>query len=160
MLTRRNDQTLEFDYARVTEQSKDNPVFYVQYAHARCCSVLRHAAGLSGLTVEDSDLGAVDLGTIESLEEMQVAKVLATWPRVVSQASEAHEPHRVAFYLQEVAAAFHHLWTAGKENTSLRFIDDANPLLTQARLALVRAVALVIASGLKVIGVEPLKEMR
>jgi arginyl-tRNA synthetase len=160
MLTRRNDQTLEFDYAKVTEQSKDNPVFYVQYAHARCCSVLRHAAALPGYNIADETLNKAELTQLNSPEEMQLIKVLATWPRVVSLASEAHEPHRVAFYLQEVAASFHHLWTAGKENTSLRFIDEANAALTKARLALVRAVALVIASGLNVIGVEPMEEMR
>ncbi len=161
MLTRRNDQTLELDYAKVTEQSKDNPVFYVQYAHARCCSVLRHAReAFPGAAFDDVGLAAADLVALDSSEEMAVLKLLATWPRVIDLAAEAHEPHRIAFYLQEVAAAFHALWTKGREDTTLRFIHDNDEALTQTHLALVRGVALVIASGLGVIGVTPVAELR
>jgi arginyl-tRNA synthetase len=160
MLTRRNDQTLEFDFAKVTEQSRDNPVFYVQYAHARAASVMRHAAE----QFPDDDLSDVALteAPIERLSdraELALIRQLAGWPRLVESAAEAHEPHRIPFYLQEVAALFHALWNKGKDEATLRFILAAEPALTRARLALVRAVAIVIASGLAVIGVEPVQEM-
>lgn len=161
MLTRRNDQTLEFDYAKVTEQSKDNPVFYVQYAHARCCSVLRHAhqadpaADLTGPGLADAPLDR-----LTAPEEMEVVKLMANWPRVVEAAAEAREPHRIAFYLYDLAAAFHGLWNKGKDDASLRFLVEDDPRATRARLALVKAVAIVIASGLRVMGVEPVQELR
>jgi arginyl-tRNA synthetase len=160
MLTRRNDQALDFDFAKVTEQSRDNPVFYVQYAHARAASVMRHAAeqfpegGLS-----DAALTGAPIERLTDPAELALIRQLAVWPRVVEGAAEAHEPHRIAFYLQEVAALFHALWNKGKDEATLRFILAAEPALTRARLALVRAVALVIASGLAVIGVEPVQEM-
>ena len=162
MLTRRNDQTLDFDYAKVTEQSKDNPVFYVQYAHARCRSVLRHAAA----AMPDADLspaalaGRANLARLDAEEEMALAKRMATWPRLVESAAEAHEPHRVAFYLYDLASDFHALWNKGRDDASLRFLIDGDEEVTVARLALVSAVATVIASGLAVMGVEPVEEMR
>jgi arginyl-tRNA synthetase len=160
MLTRRNDQTLEFDFAKVTEQSRDNPVFYVQYAHARASSVMRHAA--EQFPEDDLSDAALTEAPIERLSdpaELALIRQLAGWPRLVESAADAHEPHRIAFYLQEVAALFHALWNKGKDEATLRFILAAEPVLTRARLALVRAVAIVIASGLAVIGVEPMQEM-
>ncbi len=160
MLTRKNDQTLEFDFARVTEQSKDNPVFYVQYAHARAASVMRHAAAqLPPARLGDAALAAAPLDRLADPLELALIRLLASWPRIVESAAEAHEPHRIAFFLQDVAAQFHLLWTAGKDEATLRFLVAADPDLTCARLALVRAVALVIASGLAVFGVEPVEEM-
>jgi arginyl-tRNA synthetase len=160
MLTRKNDQTLEFDFAKVTEQSKDNPVFYVQYAHARAASVMRHAAELlPPAQLSDAALRAAPLGRLEDPLELALIRQLASWPRIVEAAAEAHEPHRVAFFLQEVAAQFHLLWTKGKDEATLRFLVGGDPELTRARLALVRAVALVIASGLQVFGVDPVDEM-
>ena len=161
MLTRRNDQTLEFDFAKVTEQSKDNPVFYVQYCHARCRSVLRHA-GETRLPAEMAPeaLAQARLARLDAPEELDLIRIMAIWPRVVEAAAEAHEAHRVAFYLYDLAAAFHALWNKGKDDTTLRFLVDSDPELTTARLALVQAVALVVASGLKVIGVEPVEELR
>lgn len=161
MLTRRNDQPLEFDLAKVTEQSRENPVFYVQYAHARCHSVLRHAAE----AMPERDFGAaglasVDLDSLTDSSELGLIKQLASWPRLVESAAEAHEPHRVAFYLQDLAAGFHALWNKGKDDATLRFIIEGDQAVTVARLALVRAVATVIASGLNVMGVEPLEELR
>jgi arginyl-tRNA synthetase len=161
MLTRRNDQPLEFDLAKVTEQSRENPVFYVQYAHARCHSVLRHAVE----AYPDKDLGAaglagVDLDCLTDSSELGLIKLLASWPRLVESAAEAHEPHRVAFYLSDLAAGFHGLWNKGKDDATLRFIIEGDERLTLARLALVRGVATVIASGLGVMGVEPLEELR
>ncbi len=160
MLTRKNDQTLDFDFAKVTEQSKDNPVFYVQYAHARAASVMRHAAEqLPPVRLGDRALAAAPLDRLVDPFELALIRLVASWPRIVEGAAEAHEPHRIAFFLQEVAAQFHLLWTKGKDEATLRFLIAADPNLTCARLALVRAVALVIASGLAVFGVEPVEEM-
>jgi arginyl-tRNA synthetase len=160
MLTRRNDQALDFDFAKVAEQSKDNLVFYVQYAHARAASVMRHAA--EALPDDDLSDGALVAAALERLSEpaeLALIRLLAQWPRLVESAAEAHEPHRIAFYLQEVAAQFHMLWNKGRDEATLRFILAADPVLTRARLALVRGVAIVVASGLAVIGVEPVEEM-
>jgi arginyl-tRNA synthetase len=160
MLTRRNDQTLEFDFAKVTEQSRDNPVFYVQYAHARAASVMRHAAEqFPEDDLSDTALGKAPIERLSDPAELALIRQLAGWSRLVESAADAHEPHRIAFYLQEVAALFHALWNKGKDEATLRFILAAEPALTRARLALVRAVAIVIASGLAVIGVEPVQEM-
>ncbi len=161
MLTRRNDQTLDFDFAKVTEQSKDNPVFYVQYCHARCRSVLRHAAETrpaAVLTLEA--LAEAPLHRLVEPEELALIRIMAGWPRLVEGAAEAHEAHRVAFYLYDLAAGFHALWNKGKDDTTLRFLAPDDAELTLARLALVQAVATVVASGLAVIGVEPVEEMR
>jgi arginyl-tRNA synthetase len=160
MLTRRNDQALDFDFAKVTEQSKDNPVFYVQYAHARACSVMRHAAEeLPGEGLGDAALAGAKLELLTDPAELALIRLLAGWPRMVESAAEAHEPHRIAFYLQEVAAQFHLLWTKGRDEAQLRFIISGDPDLTRARLALVRGVAIVVASGLAVMGVTPAEEM-
>lgn len=162
MLTRRNDAPLDFDFAKVTEQSKDNPVFYVQYAHARCHSVFRQAAGEGAEAIDCSSaaLARVDLSPLAHPAELSLIKLIAGWPRMVEAAALAHEPHRVAFYLGDLAAAFHGLWNVGKEETGLRFIQAGDRPTTLARLALVRAVATTIASGLAVLGVEPLEELR
>jgi len=154
MLTRKNDAGLDFDFAKVTEQSKDNPVFYVQYAHARVHSVMRMAA------YEEAKIKNADLGKLSSEPELSLIKLLSQWPRIIESAAQAHEPHRVAFYLGDVAAEFHGLWNKGKDNTALRFIIEDDVDLTAARLAMIRGVAHVIASGLKVFGVTPVEEMR
>jgi len=160
MLTRRNDQALDFDFAKVAEQSKDNPVFYVQYAHARAASVMRHAAEqFPDDDLSDAALSAASLDRLLDPSELALIRQLAGWPRLVEAAAEAHEPHRIAFYLQELAAQFHVLWNKGKDDATLRFILASDVELTRARLALVRGVALVIASGLAVFGVEPAQEM-
>ena len=160
MLTRRNDQALDFDFAKVTEQSKDNPVFYVQYAHARACSVMRHAVEeLAADTLTDAALAGARLELLSDPAELALIRQLAGWPRLIESAAEAHEPHRIAFYLQEVAAQFHLLWTKGRDEAQLRFIISGDPDLTRARLALVRGVAIVVASGLAVFGVTPAEEM-
>jgi arginyl-tRNA synthetase len=161
MLTRRNDQALDFDFAKVVEQSKDNPVFYVQYAHARACSVMRHARDeFSMHELAPASLGKAELALLTDRDEIALIRLLAQWPRIVEGAAESHEPHRVAFYLQEVAAAFHGLWNKGNADATLRFIQSGARPLTLARLALVQAVAFVVASGLKVFGVTPVEEMR
>jgi arginyl-tRNA synthetase len=161
MLTRKNDMNLDFDFAKVTEQSKDNPVFYVQYAHARVHSVMRMAADELGAdAVQDDAVHGANLGRLTDPAELALIKQLAQWPRLVQSAALAHEPHRVAFYLNDLAAEFHGLWNKGKDDKSLRFIINDDVELTVARLALIRAAANVIASGLQVFGVTPLEEMR
>ena len=154
MLTRRNDQTLEFDYAKVTEKSRENPVFYVQYAHARASSVLRHE-DIRGLTEQ----GQPDLALLSDMHEVRLIKQLASWPSVVRAAALTHEPHRVAFYLIDLAALFHGLWNAGRDNPALRFILDSDAELTRARLSLVAASAHVIKAGLSLLSVDAPEEM-
>ncbi|MGB0683635.1 MAG: arginine--tRNA ligase [Magnetovibrionaceae bacterium] len=161
MLTRKNDAQMDFDLTKAKEQSRDNPVFYVQYAHARCHSVLRHASEEFGdEAVAREALKKADLHRLMDEAELDLIKQLAAWPRVVEAAAEAHEPHRVAFYLNDVAASFHGLWNKGKDESTLRFILTEDQPLTFARLALLQAVIDVVASGLGVFGVTPVKEMR
>lgn len=161
MLTRKNDAPLDFDFKAVMEQSKDNPVFYVQYAHARICSVLRLAADdFPDANLSDAALAGVDLASLEDEAELALIKQMAAFPRLVEQAAVAHEPHRIAFYLQELAAGFHALWNKGKDDARLRFIHTDQPGVTMARLALIRAVAITLAAGLHVLGVTPVEEMR
>ncbi|CCG09634.1 arginine--tRNA ligase [Pararhodospirillum photometricum] len=162
MLTRRNDATLDFDYARVTETTRENPVFYVQYAHARACSVRRHATeAFAGRDLSPATLAATcDVARLGAPEELALIRLLAGWPRLVESAAEAHEPHRVAFYLADLAAAFHGLWNRGNEHAELRFLLPDDEATSLARLALVQAVATVIASGLEIFGVHPKEEMR
>jgi arginyl-tRNA synthetase len=161
MLTRRNDQSLDFDFARVVEQSKDNPAWYIQYAHARASSVLRHARdALPGRPLDPEALADAPLERLAERDEIALIRQLANWPRIVESAAETHEPHRIAFYLQDLAAQFHGLWTKGKDDARLRFIVMDAPELTLARLALVQGVAFLVASGLRVFGVAPVEEMR
>lgn len=161
MLTRKHDQHLDFDFAKATEQSKDNPLFYVQYAHARTRSAFRQAReAVPDLAIDDAALAQADLGRLVHPEELGLIKALAGWPRLLEGAAETGEPHRVAFFLYDLASTFHALWTHGKEEAGLRFVVAEDRALTTARLALVRAVGHVIASGLRLIGVEPVEEMR
>lgn len=162
MLTRKNDAQLEFDLAKVVEQSRDNPVFYVQYSHARCCSVLRHAAEMFPVAELTADaLTAAALDRLTDPAELALIKAMAAWPRMVESAAEAHEPHRIAYYLQDLSSYFHALWTKGaREDVSLRFLNEDDRDITRARLALVKALATVIASGLAVMGVDPVEELR
>ena len=157
MLTRHHDMPIDFDFAKVLEQSKDNPVFYVQYAHARCHSVLRH-----GLTQFPNAFDSVnlDLKVLNDTTELEIMKLLAFWPRFLEKAALAREPHRITNYLQDLAAVFHSLWNKGKDHTELRFIDPNNASLTAARLNLIKAVATVLASGLTLFGITPVEEMR
>lgn len=161
MLTRKNDAPLDFDFAKVTEQSRDNPVFYVQYAHARSHSVMRLVKeDMPDIDLSTATLAGGPLHRLTDESELALIKQLASWPRMVESAAEAHEPHRCAFYLYDLAAAFHALWNKGKDDAQLRFIVQDDEELTVARMALVRSVALVVALGLEMFGVEPLEEMR
>jgi len=161
MLTRKNDAPLDFDYAKVTEKSRENPVFYVQYAHARGRSVFRHAKDMfPNADLSDAGLAKADLSRLTDVDEIGVLRAIASWPRTVEGAALTHEPHRLAFYMYDLASAFHGLWNKGNDATELRFLQANDEAVSIARLALVRAVGLVIASGLAVFGVEPVEEMR
>ncbi|WEX78843.1 arginine--tRNA ligase [Sinorhizobium numidicum] len=161
MIYRKNTEPLDFDFAKVTEQSKDNPVFYVQYAHARCRSVFRQAAeAFPDLDLSSVDLANAVIGKLVDPTEMQLVAKLAEYPRVVEAAALSHEPHRIAFYLYDLAAVFHGHWNKGKENPDLRFVNDKNRELSIARLGLVHAVASVLKSGLSITGTSAPEEMR
>ena len=159
MLTRKNDAPLDFDFDRVVEQSKENPVFYVQYAHARVASVMRKARE-AGIDVGDAVLAAADLSGITHDAELSLARKIAEWPRLVEIAGRTNEPHRVAFYLYDLASELHGLWNRGHDEPGLRFLQEGNTGATQAKIALARATAVVISAGLGILGVTPADEMR
>jgi arginyl-tRNA synthetase len=158
MLTRKNDVALDFDFDKVTEQSKDNPVFYVQYANARVNSILRKARD-AGVDVSYATLSAAHLSLLGHEAELEVIRKLGEWPRLVEIAAKGHEPHRVAFYLYELASDFHGLWNKGNDDETLRFIQG-DTAISAAKIALARAVGVVICAGLGILGVTPVEEMR
>jgi arginyl-tRNA synthetase len=157
MLTRKNDAPLDFDFDKVTEQSKDNPVFYVQYASARIHSVMRKAVEAG---VDVSDLAQADLSLATHPAELAMAAKLAEWPRLVEIAAKGHEPHRIAFYLYDLASELHGLWNRGSDDATLRFLQVDNIPATQAKIALIKSVSVVISHGLGILGVTPAEEMR
>jgi arginyl-tRNA synthetase len=161
MLYRKNQETLDFDFAKVTEQSKDNAVFYVQYAHARAASVLRNAVDqIAGLDVSDATLQNADLTKLVDPGEIDLIKRLAAFPRLIEGAASAHEPHRLAFYLYDLASGLHGQWTRGNDSPHLRFIQSNDGVVTSARLALIAATKSVIKAGLEILGVEAPDAMR
>jgi arginyl-tRNA synthetase len=157
MLTRKNDAPFDFDLVKATEQSRDNPVWYVQYGYARTRSVMRQASA-AGIAVDG--LNSASLDNLADAGELALIRLIAQWPRQVEAAASAHEPHRIAFYLYDLAAAFHGHWNRGKDEPSLRFVVEGDAETTRARLALVQAIGFVIASGLSIFGVTPVEEMR
>ena len=159
MLTRKNDAPLDFDFDKVLEQSRENPVYYVQYAHARGCSVMRRAADL-GIDVSDAALATTDLTSVQHDSEIAVVKKVAEWPRLVEIAARTNEPHRIAFYLYELASDLHSLWNKGNEIPSLRFLQEDDKATSSAKIALVRSVCVVISAGLGILGITPAEEMR
>jgi arginyl-tRNA synthetase len=161
MLMRKNDAPLDFDLAKVIEQSQDNPVFYVQYAHARARSVLRQGHSVfPDLDLSPAALAGAALALLADEGEVDLVRVMAQYPRMVLQAAEAHEPHRVAFYAHELATRFHAHWNRGKDLKHLRFVNENDRKVSYARLALVAAVGLVLASALSILGVSAPEEMR
>ena len=159
MLTRKNDVALDFDFAKVLEQSKDNPVFYVQYANARINSVLRKAQA-AGLDVSDAALAKADLTQLSHPAEIDMAQQIAEWPREVEIAAKGNEPHRIAFFLYELASEFHGLWNRGNDDPNLRFLQEGKDATSCAKIALARATGVVISAGLAILGVKPAEEMR
>ena len=157
LLTRRHDMVLDFDLTKVTEQSRENPVFYVQYAYARASSVIRHSQQV--FPDLEQKLKDIDLSALEDDAELNLIKVMANWPRQLKQAALSREPHRIAYYLLDLAAAFHSLWNKGREDATLRFILEDQPELTLARLAMIKGFNSVLGLGLKLMGVTPAEEM-
>ncbi len=156
MLMRKNEAPLEFDFAKVTEQSKDNPVFYVQYAHARICSVLRKASALK-ITISSPE--SVDFHLLTDESETGLIRKIAGFPRLLEAAAQAHEPHRISFYLHDLASEFHSLWNKGKEAPQLRFIVEDDIGLSNSRLAFLSAIRYCIANGLRILGLRPVEDM-
>lgn len=155
MISRHQDMTIDFDFKKVIEQSKDNPLFYIQYAHARIHSVLRHAT-----QTFSKELTTDSLECLADEAELSLIKILIQWPRVVMSAAQHLEPHRITNYLYDVAGFFHSLWNKGKDNTQLRFIDENTPSQTAARLTLLKATACILAEGLNLLSIKPVEEMR
>ncbi len=153
MLTRRSDAQMDFDFAKVVEASKDNPVFYVQYAHARIASLKRRAAeaGIEG--------GTADLSLLDA-EDLALVQLAAQFPRIVETAAAAREPHRIAFYLYDLAAAFHAAWNVGNDRPDRRFLIAENAEVTRARLFLSDGIGQIIRNGLALMGVEAVSEMK
>ena len=159
MLTRKNDAPLDFDFDKVMEQTKENPVFYVQYAHARISSVMRKAEA-AGIAVDDATLSRADLASLVDCAELTLVTKLAEFPRLIEISARSNEPHRIAFYLYDLASDLHALWNKGNDDASLRFIQEGNHATSQAKIALIRATAVVISSGLGILGITPAQEMR
>ncbi|GAA5251793.1 arginine--tRNA ligase [Candidatus Rickettsia kedanie] len=159
MLTRQNDKPLDFDLVKVKEQSRENPIFYVQYAHVRTISILSKARALMPESYNNFEDGKYDLSLLSSEEEIEIIKLLASWTKTLETSAKYFEPHRIAFYLINLASKFHSMWNFGKENSDYRFVIESNKALTTARLALASAIQKVIANGLEVIGVEPMDRM-
>jgi arginyl-tRNA synthetase len=157
MLTRKNDAPLDFDFDKVLEQSKDNPVFYVNYAYARVNSATAKAAAFAD--VSPAALADADLSRLTNEAELTVAKKLAEWPRLVEIAAKGHEPHKIAFYLYELASDFHALYNKGNDDTALRFVQEGDVSTTQTKIALISAVSVVIVAGLSILGVTPAEEL-
>jgi arginyl-tRNA synthetase len=149
MLTRRNDQVLDFDFEKVKEQSKDNPVFYVQYANARVNSILRNAEEKNKEYIERINSKKYDLTKLDSPEDFRLIKLMSSWSKIVEQACIHQEPHRLVFFLIELASEFHSFWSKGNDNTDLRFIIENNFEKTLARLMLAKSVSIIIRSGLE-----------
>lgn len=159
MLTRKNDAPLDFDFAKVLEQTKENPVFYVQYAHARISSVLRKAIA-ADIAVDDHTLVSANLSTLTDISEYRLVSKLAEFPRLIEISARNNEPHKIAFYLYDLASEFHALWNKGNDHPDLRFLQESNVAMSQSKIALIRATAVVISSGLGILGVTPAQEMR
>ena len=159
MLTRKNDAPLDFDFDKVLEQSRDNPVFYVQYAYARIYSVLTKAQK-ANIDVSDETLILADMHLLDHESELNIIRKICEWPRLIELAAKHNEPHRIAFYLYELASEFHAFWSKGKDTPSLRFIDEKNVKQSHSKIAIARSVAIVISNGLSILGVKPMEEMR
>jgi len=159
MLTRKNDAPLDFDFDKVLEQSRDNPVFYVQYAYARIHSVLTKSKKVN-IDVSDETLILADMHLLGHESELNIIRKICEWPRLIELAAKHNEPHRIAFYLYELASEFHAFWSKGRDIPSLRFIDEENVDHSHAKIAIARSVAIVISNGLSILGVKPMEEMR
>ena len=159
MISRHHDVMIDFDFTKAVEFSMDNPLFYIQYAHARICSVFRYFTELFG-TLNDEELNKIDKMSLNDEAELNLIKTLTFWPENVKSSALAMEPHRIPIYLKEIATNFHSLWNKGKNQDNLRFIDKTDKTKTIAKMSLLRATQIVIADGLEILGITPLQEMK
>ena len=157
-LMRKNDAPLDFDFTKAIQQTKDNPVFYVQYANARICSILKRAKSLN-VIIKDEFLSSADLTKLSTDSEISIIRKLSEWPNVIFFSASRYEPHRIAFYLNELAQLFHSLQSLGKIDHNMKFLIEEDMQLTNARIALIRSIQIIIISGLKILGVKPIDEM-
>ena len=161
MLLRKNNEDIDFDLEKITEESKDNPVFYVQYAHARCCSVLRETKNyFNPKEISFTEIKKNDLKKLNDPNEISLIKEIVKWPKILEDSVCYHEPHRISFFLQSLASKFHSFWNYGKKDSSKRFITIENKELTISRLSLIYSVKIVLNNGLNLLGVKSLEEMR
>ena len=161
MLLRKNNEDIDFDLEKITEESKDNPVFYVQYAHARCCSVLREAKNyFNPKEISLNEIKKNDLKNLNDKNEILLIKEVVKWPKIIEDSVHYHEPHRITFFLQSLSSKFHSFWNYGKMDPSKRFINIDNKSLTLSRLSLIYAVRIILSNGLNLLGVKPLNIMK
>jgi arginyl-tRNA synthetase len=160
MVTRKNDAPLDFDYELVEEQTKDNPIFYIQYAHARICSVIRRVKEDKLFEVNDESLLESDVNLLDKVDDIELIKIVSNFPRIIEQSAIYREPHRLAFYLKDLASSFHSYWNLGNENADFKVINKEDINVSRARLALIRSVGITIAEGLNLLGIEALEELR
>ncbi|MBT5662957.1 MAG: arginine--tRNA ligase [Alphaproteobacteria bacterium] len=160
MVTRKNDAPLDFDYELVKEQTKDNPIFYIQYAHARICSVIRRVKEDKLFEINDESLLESDVNLLDKVDDIELIKIVSNFPRIIEQSAIYREPHRLAFYLKDLASSFHSYWNLGNENADLKVINKEDINVSRARLALIRSVGITIAEGLNLLGIEALEELR
>jgi len=160
MVTRKNDAPLDFDYELVKEQTKDNPIFYIQYAHARICSVIRRVKEDKLFEINDESLLDSDVNLLDKVDDIELIKIVSNFPRIIEQSAIYREPHRLAFYLKDLASSFHSYWNLGNENADFKVINKEDINVSRARLALIRSVGITIAEGLNLLGIEALEELR
>jgi arginyl-tRNA synthetase len=160
MVTRKNDAPLDFDYEAVKEQTKDNPIFYIQYAHARISSVLRKVDEGDLFKADDKSLLDADISLLNQSNDIELIKVISNFPRIIEQSAFFKEPHRLAFYLKDLASSLHSYWNLGNENNNQKVINPNNIEVSKARVALLRSVGITISEGLNLLGIEALKELR
>ena len=160
MVTRKNDAPLDFDYDLVKEQTRDNPIFYVQYAHARISSIIQKVLDEKLFLIDEKFIDNTDLSLLSNSHDIELIKIISNFPRVIEQSAIYREPHRVAFYLRDIASSFHSYWNLGNEDNNLKVLKIDNLEETRARLALVMSVKITISEGLRLLGINALEELR
>ena len=160
MVTRKNDAPLDFDYDLVKEQTRDNPIFYVQYAHARISSIIQKVLDEKIFLIDEKFIDNTDLSLLSNSHDIELIKIISTFPRVIEQSAIYREPHRVAFYLRDIASSFHSYWNLGNEDNNMKVLNIDNLDETKARLALIMSVKITISEGLRLLGINALEELR
>ena len=160
MVTRKNDAPLDFDYDLVKEQTKDNPIFYVQYAHARISSIIRKVEDEKLFSIDENFVDNTNLTLLSNYHDIELIKIISNFPRIIEQAAIYREPHRIAFYLRDIASSFHSYWNLGNEDNNLKVLNIDNLEETRSRLALIISVKITISEGLRLLGIKALEELR